>query len=525
MFRRHSQFSRLKRRASIFGGFGLAAALLLTGCTSAVSTEGAAASSAPKKGGTLHIIQGADVQPVSIMGQNNPNFSINRLIFNSLIEYEHKTLTPQPSLATSWKVSPDGTNITFELQKGVKFHDGRAFTAADVIASLQVIQRPTTSSQMRHDALLITDMVATGDSEVTLTLSHGTSNIFDLFDMMPIIDINTVDALFTGKTFNGTGPFQVDSYTPGQGFKLSRNNSYWKKGLPYLDGVDITVVRNSQSMLSSLRAGQSELALDLAPLDASSVKGDPNFELVASDANDSTYYIASNVNVPLLAKKEVRQGISYAIDRARILKQVLGDIGSVTSLPWSPASSAYDKTKVNHYTYNEAKAKSMLADAGAAGQSVNIYYDSGFGPNAGIVEIVQFNLKQAGLDPVVVPQQSSEFHQNLISGGLNGLFVSGHGFGQISPVTLIKGSFPFNADKNASLFVNQEYKDLATELWTETDPAKQKVTIDKVNDLLLDQQFVSDLVNSSHTYTISKKLHGLEWTMLDYINLDKAYLG
>jgi peptide/nickel transport system substrate-binding protein len=315
----------------------------------------------------------------------------------------------------------------------------------------------------------------------------------------------------------------MQDYKPGQGFSLVRNDSYWKQGRPYLDGVDVTVVRDSQSMVSSLRSGQSQLALDVAPLDGKTLAGDANLELIKSDANDSTYYLGSNVTVPLLSDKRVRQAIAYSIDRDRILQQVFGGVGTVTSLPWSPNSPAYDASLVNHYAFDVNKAKALLADAGKTGAALNVYYDSGFAPNVGLAEIIQYDLTQAGLVPNMQPLQSSDFLDKLRSGGFNGLFMTGHGFGQLSPATLVKGAFPYNADKNASTFVNADYKKLANALWT--SPTLDPQAVKSLNDFLLDQQFVSDLVNYTHTYAVSKKLKGLNWTMLDYIDLDEAYLA
>jgi peptide/nickel transport system substrate-binding protein len=513
--------SHLLRRAV---ATGLALSLLAAaGCESAVDQQGQA-SSGPSRGGTVRIVQGADVQPATLMSQNNPNFSLNRLVFNSLIQYDHKTLEPQPELASAWEVSPDGKTYTFTLRTGVKFHDGRAFTAADVVADLKIVQRPEVASQVKGIAKQIATMQAQGDDKVVITFKTALSNVLDLFLMMPVIDPDTADDLFAGRTFNGTGPFTVQKYTPGQGFQLKRNPNYWVKDRPYLDGVDISVVRDSQSMLSSLKSGQSQLALDLAPLDASTVKGDPAYKLIEADAHDSVSYVGYNVTVPLLSDKMVRQAISYAIDRKRILTQVLGNIGTTTSLPWAPSSPAYDQSKLDHYSHDVAKAKSMLQHAGAIGKPVNVYYDSGFGPNNGLAEIVQFDLTAAGLKPRLQPLQASDFLSRLRSGGFDGMFLTGHGFGQLNPATLLGGAFPFNFAKNASSFDNQQYKELAQKVWF--IPGKPaKATLDQVNDFLLDQQFVSDLVTGSHTYAINSKLQGLSWTMLDYIDLDNAYLS
>ena len=508
-------------KAAALVSFSLTLALAVTGCESAVNQQDAA-DGKPKRGGTLRIVQGADVQPATLMAQNNPNFSLTGTVFNSLIDYNHKTLEPEPELATAWERSADGTTLTFTLRKDVKFHDGRAFTAEDVIADLKILQRPEVASQVKAIANQIDTMRADGDDKVTITFKSAMSNTFDLFLMMPVIDPKTADQLFTGKSFNGTGPFVVKKYTPGQGFSLARNEHYWQSGQPYLDAVDISVVRDSQSMLSSLKSGQSQLALDLAPLDATTVKDDPAYNLVEADANDSVAYVGYNVTVPLLSNKLVRQAISQSIDRKRILSQVLGNIGQTTSLPWAPSSPAYDAAKAGHYNRDMAKAKDLLAQAGATGAAVNVYYDAGFGPNTGLAEIIQFDLTEAGLKPNLQPLQASDFLNKLRTGGFNGMFLTGHGFGQLNPATLLTGAFPFNSAKNASSFDNQQYKDLSAKVMFSSKPDKQ--LLGEVNEFLLDQQFVSDLVTSSHTFATSSRLQGLSYTMLDYIDLDNAYL-
>jgi peptide/nickel transport system substrate-binding protein len=304
-----------------------------------------------------------------------------------------------------------------------------------------------------------------------------------------------------------------------------RNEQYWKDGRPYLDGVEVAVVTESSSAVSSLRSGQSQLALDLAPLDAAALKDSPGFQLVPSDAQDSVFYLGQNVTVPPLDKPEVRQAIAWAIDRDRVLSQVLGGIGHTSSLPWSSFSPAFDATKRDTYRHDPAKAKQLLTQAGASGAHVNIYYNAGFAPNAGIAEIVQFDLTQAGLKVSPKPLQAADFLTLLAGSGIPGLFVNVHGFGQLHPATLVKGAFPFNADANAEQFTSQQYTDLAAKMWTTTDARAAKAVYSEMNDLFISQQFVTDLVVSSHTYTISTQLNGLAWNMFDYINLDEAYLS
>ena len=497
-------------------------ALALSGCESAVNSQQAEAGS--KRGGTLTIVQSADIDPATFLAQNNPNFSIIRLVFNTLTAEDHDSLQPTPELATSWNISPDGQTVVLKLRHGVTFHSGRPFTADDVIFTLKALQREDVVSQFKHVATAISSMEVDGDHTLTLKFAHPVSNLFDLFEVMPIVDKNTFDDLLAGKTFNGTGPFEVKRYTPGAGVELKKYDHYWKHGHPYLDGVHISVQSQSQSMLSSLRSGQSQLALDLAPLDTAAVRNDPNFKVVASNANDAAYYVASNVKIPPLNSREVRQGIAWAIDRNRILQQALGGIGRTSSLPWSPSSPAFDPSKADTYSQNISRAKQLIHDAGATGKRVNVVYNSGFPTNQAIAEIVQFNLKAVGLQAKLVPLQAADFLAKLGTGDLPGLFVNVHGFGQLSPATLVKGAFPFNADSNASNFDSNRYRDIAQRLWTATDDGSTQAAYQQVNDFLLTQQFVSDLVVSAHTFTISTDLRDLRYNMYDYLDLDDAYL-
>ncbi len=517
----HTAFRQGRTRLALASA--VVAALALGGC--AADAGGETPAGEPRSGGTATIVQSVDISPATIMTQNTPNLSLTRLVFNNLVDLDHETLEPIPQLATSWEVSDDSSRITFELRDDVTYHDGRPFTADDVISSIEAIQREDVPSQLKHVAMQVTEMTADGDASVTIQLGRSVSNLWDLFALMPIIDVNTFDDLLAGTAFNGTGAFVVEEYTPGQGVSLVKNETYWIDGLPYLDAVDIDVVRDSQSMASTVRSGQAQLALNLAPLDAEALAGDPSFAILQSDARDTNYYVASNVNVPLLSDPMVRQAISYAVDRERIVDQVLRGNGTATSLPWAPSSPAFDEDLVDTYAYDPDRAADMLDEAGVTGEAVNLYYDANFGAAAGIAEIVQFNLTEAGLNAASMPLQAGEFNERLRGGTLDGLFISIHGFNQISPATLVKGAFPFNAEGNASQFDDEEYKALAEELWSESDPAALQDVYDRLNQFFLDQQFVSDLVNSAATYSTAAAVQGVDITMLDYLVLDEAYLS
>ncbi|MEU6371999.1 ABC transporter substrate-binding protein [Streptomyces sp. NPDC046909] len=511
-------------RRGLLAAIGVGGALLAVPACRSAAEESTGKGSA-RKGGTLKIAQTADIAPATLFGQNNPNFTIARTVFNTLTEYDHKTLDPKPGLAESWTIAADQKSITLKLRKGVTFHSGRPFTSADVAFALENLTKETTASQLKHVALAIEKITEDDEHTITLDLAHPVSNLFDLFEILLIVDKESIDELLKGTKIIGTGPFEVANYTPGTGFELKKYDGYWEKGVPSLDAVEVTVVGQSSSMVSSLRSGGTHLLVDVAPLDAAAVKGDDRFEVTVSDAHDSGFYVASNVKVKPLDDKRVRQAVAWAVDRDRILSQVLGGIGTVTSLPWATSSPAYDKTKAAHYRRDLAKAKALIKEAGASGKTVKVVYNAGLATNAKIAEIVQYDLTQIGLKAKAEPLQAPDFLARLQSGALPGLFINGHGFGQLHPATLVKGAFPFNAEKNASNFDSDEYRALADALWKATEESAAKEASDRLNDLLLEEQFVSDLVASSHTFTRSTKVRGLNWTMYDYLDLDATTVG
>lgn len=501
------------------------AAFVIPGCSTGNENVTEGGTSGPVRGGTLRIVQSSDVFLSRIFSVTNVNFPITRTVFNPLTEYDHTTLEPKPVLAESWELADGGATVTFRLREGVTFHTGRPFTSEDVAWAVTILQQDDVFSHIDPVANAVADVSTKGDHEVTIRLEHPVSNLFDLFETMPIPDQETFAELQEGETVVGTGPFKVDSYTPGTGFSLSRYEDYWKPDQPYLDGVEISIISQSQSMLSSLRAGQADLVVSLLPADAATLRDDPGYEIVIAEPSDSCFYIGHNVKVEPLNDKRVRQAIAWAVDRERIVDQVLAGIGAASSLPWAPSSPAYDEAKVSHYSYDIDRAKALLAEAGASGAEINVAYNAGLPTPPKVAEIVLFNLVEAGLKATAMPMQPADLGAAVIGGEIPGLWIGIHGLNHMHPASLVTGGISFNADHNPSNFTSETYQQLAGELWKTGDEATARTASDQINDLLLDEQFVSDLVVSDYTYTTTTKLRGLTWNMANSINLDEAYLA
>ena len=146
------------RRQLLMGSAGALALMALPGCDRSAVKEAATGSTASGVK-TLVMTQSSDFQTGTMMAQNNPNLSIMRVIFNTLTEYDPKTMEPKPSLASSWKMSDDQKTLTLDLRTDVLFHNGAKFTSADVLAAIAFLQKDGVPSQVKHNGKIVTELI------------------------------------------------------------------------------------------------------------------------------------------------------------------------------------------------------------------------------------------------------------------------------------------------------------------------------------------------------------------------------
>ncbi|MFB7394606.1 ABC transporter substrate-binding protein [Streptomyces sp. NPDC056191] len=508
------------------GGGTLLLGLGLAGCRSAVSEAEAPAGKAgtgPRRGGTVTVAVNSDFTPSLLFAQSGQSLQ-QRLIYNTLTRYDDE-LKPQPELATSWGYAEDGRSITLRLRTGVTFHDGRPFTADDVVFAVKNLQNPLRAAQLRATAAAVTGFEKRGDHELVLRLAHPVNNLFDLFEFMIITDRNSVEDAVTGKKLNGTGPFRLTRWSPGTGLSLTRNETYWQPDRPYLDGVELRVVPQADALLSSLRTGQSQLSFSVPGKNLAVVASTPELAISEYTTGGGAYYLGVNTTVAPLNDKTVRQALARAIDRERILKQVLGGYGLASATPWPKSSPAFTEAGRTHYTYDPGKARELLKSAGHTRLDLPLLHINLPGDTA-VAEAIQYDLKQIGVQVTLQPTDPATAQKNLISQKMPGLWTMSHGFAQVQPSTLAVSAYPFNEAKNTSKFRSAAYTKIVREAWTTPGTgARANALRQQITDTLLDEAFIIDLVIRGAVQVSAKKLRGVTLNKFSYLNLDDAYLA
>lgn len=321
-------------------------------------------------------------------------------LYNTLIELDD-SLKLVPSLAKSWHFSEDKRTITFFLRNDVFFHDdacfengtGRKFTAADVVYSLGRIIDPATASP---GAWIFNDRV---DSAHPFTVIDDTTFQIRLVKpFQPILGILSMQYCSIvakeavekyGTSFRahpvGTGPFKMVSWTEGQALILKKNERYFEvdstgKKLPYLDGIKISFYDSKATEFLEFRQGRLDFINDIDPSFKDEVltkTGSLKKQWIGKIILDKHEYLSieyfgilSDTTNPLLKNsplrnKKIRQAMSHAIDRKKLMLYIRNSIGTPALSGFIPAGvPGFDSAKVKGYEYNPAKARQLLKEAG-----------------------------------------------------------------------------------------------------------------------------------------------------------------
>jgi peptide/nickel transport system substrate-binding protein len=521
----------LDRRSLLKGlaALGLAATTVgVAGCESAVSQASSTGGSAgtPVRGGTVSAGITADLIPGNLLTNSTTGITtVVGLVFDTLIRYPNDRVEPTPRLATSWELARDGRSLTLELRADVTFHSGRPFTSKDVEFSLRTYADPLWTAQLKSTAAAITSYDTSAPHRVVLAFAHPLGNVFDLLDTAPILDRETVDQLRTGQKIVGTGPFRLTSWTPNASLRFDRNPDYWVPERPYVDAVDVHVISDAKALLSALKSGQVDFANGLGSLDIENVTKGDGFHELRLEGAEQQLYVGSNVTAKPLDDVRLRRAVAFALDRDRVVAEVLRGSGYPINLPWPTYSPAYDEAANSTFSLDPAKAKALVAELGPL-EPLPLTYNPTPTQTA-TAAIVQANLAAVGIPVTLDPVDGAQFVKQLIGAKFQGLWLATHSWAQYTPSTLTVSAYPFNAHKNASQYSADRYTRDADAAWAVADGHSAAATqaYGKVSEDLLDAAFLAEIAVLLPQWVTSSRLRGVSYTKRMELQLADAWVA
>jgi peptide/nickel transport system substrate-binding protein len=494
------------------------------GSVTSPTTAAAAAGGTPKKGGTLKISQPIPITPFEFQ-QLGPHTATTILgVFDTLIRFDANQ-QPQPSLAESWSFNADKTELTFKLRQGVLYHTGRAFTSDDVKFNLTRVQDPKVASQLAGQAKTITDMTLPDKQTIVLKFAQPNPAIFDALNILAILDSETAANLEGAKQVIGTGPFVWKDYVPGSKVTLVRNDKYWQSGKPYLDGIELQITDDKQSMVTAVESGQRDLAWQVLPQDLNRLKSNPQAMSVVSDAGAQFYYIGVNTQGEGVTDKRVRQAFDFAIDRKRITDTLIFGLVQPDTIAWPHSSPAYNATISNSVTFDLDKAKQLFQAASVAPNTTFTIEVNAQDPiNGKIAQIVQSDLTKINIKLDIQSVENSVFQSKLQQAGFKQLFANTEGFSNFNPGAWFITAYPVRIPDNASKFTPPEYSDLIKKMQVEPDPTKLKALYDQIDTMLLDGAFNLCICQAPQGWVLQKSVKGFAYDTFNFIQLGDVWL-
>ncbi len=319
-----------------------------------------------------------------------------------------------PGLASSWTVSDDGLVYTFSLRPGVRFHDGTAFTAADVVFSLDRARGPGSVNAQKALFAPIAAVEAVDPLTVRITLARPTGSFAWSLGWGDAVMVAPESAATNRTRPVGTGPFRFHRWVVGDRVELVAADAYWGPR-PALRRVVFKVIPDPTAAAAAVLAGDVDAFANIpAPESLALFEADPRFIVVVGNTEGETILALNHRRAPF-DDLRVRRALGHAIDRRAVIDGAMFGHGTPIGSHFSPAHPAYvDLT--DRTPYDPGIAKILLAEAG---------YPDGFAATLKLPppsyarrggEIVAAQLAEVGIEVEIIPFEWAQWLAQVFRG-------------------------------------------------------------------------------------------------------------
>jgi peptide/nickel transport system substrate-binding protein len=413
------------------------------------------------------------------------------------LSFSNSDLELEPKLAEKWEPNDDGSEWTFTIRQGVKFHSGATLVADDIVQTFEKLINPKGGSANAQSALggVLSpgNIEAPDDGTVVFHLDAPNGNFPTLVSSAnynAIIIPADLDPADWSKTFEGTGPFKLQSFTPKQGAKFVRNDAYWgDKANP--DSMELKFYDDEAPMVLGIQGDEVDFVEHFSVSGGKALLSDPNVQVIA--IRTATHrQVHMRTDKDPFTDKRVRQAIALSIDRAALvdgLWEGKADLGNDS--PFAPVYPATD-TSVAQREQDIEQAKQLLADAGASNITVELDTWNGF-EIPDLAQLIKQNAAEIGVTINLKITDAATYYGDGVFGksrwldSVMGITDYGH-----RPVPNVYLTAALSGDPkvgvwNSAHFKNDQYDSLVKQYVAALDEDSQKGVAKQIQELLLDE--------------------------------------
>jgi peptide/nickel transport system substrate-binding protein len=484
------------RRGSIIGmSVPLLDAILTTqGASAATSSRARKVARAAKAGGTMRVAistPAAAVNPLTVAdagGLCMLNQTGEFLVFDSNLK-----LALQPMLATSWSPNSNGTVWTFHLRQGVKFHNGQAMTADDVVYTFQQLSSPKNASNALstfQGVLSPSGVKKVNASTVAFHLEAPNGNFPYLVssdNYNAIIVPAGTDYAKWQSTFVGTGAFKLGSYTQGVGATFTANPDYWGTK-PLLNGTSFKFFSSQAPQILALQGNEVDVVGQFVPFGATQLLHSSSYNIIRLKSSNHRE-LSMRCDTAPFTDFRVRQAVAYTLNRTGMVSALLAGYGLIgNDTPFAPSFPS--SVAMPQRSQNIAKAKALLSAAGhphgfSTSLKTEIYEEVG-----SLAQVIKANAAQAGININLTIESQSAYYGKATFGNSDWLdgTMSLVDYGSRGvPNVFLNAPLVSTGPWNAAHFKNPAYDSLVKQYVAAVDLQSQRKTAAKIETILLEK--------------------------------------
>ncbi len=352
---------RRTRRRVLGAALALGLASLLAACSGqAIPGAESVGPGAPVDGGTLRVgfVGGGAADTLDGAIATNLGDTARAVNMYNALLYRDDAFALKPMLATSVDPNTDATVWTAHLRTDVKFSDGTPMTSRDVVASIERIVDPDDPKNGAAGLGHLTEVVAIDDFTVEFRLSQPDSA---LDDSLGQYTMTIVPEDFDPTAPVGTGPFRLQSFTPGQSTVLERNPFYWGDDVPFLDAIELLNFNDTDALINALLSSQVDAVAQIPAALADVIDSDARMQILNSETGMWLPF-TMRTDVAPFDDERVRQAFRLVVDREQMVEQVLSGYGTIGNDMFASFDPAYPNFPQR--TQDIEEAKRLLAEAG-----------------------------------------------------------------------------------------------------------------------------------------------------------------
>ncbi|MGZ4779190.1 MAG: ABC transporter substrate-binding protein [Thermoanaerobaculia bacterium] len=428
-------------------------------------------------------------------------------------------LTPSgdyaPDVAEKWE-TPDDKTIIFHLNPTAKFQDGRPVTAKDFKFTFDSVMNPDFPSPKRSGYDAVASFDAPDDHTFIIRLKQPNAGIFDNLTYM-LVPQNADPNTFSKQPVLA-GPYKVTEFKTDDRVAMQAFPG-WVGGAPKIANVLVRIIPDATTRVLELRRGTVQFAINSVPYDqVDQFRKDADFNVMTSHGG-AYQYIAFNLKDPILAKKQVRQAIAHAIDRNRIVRDLLHGYGSVTNTMFPPGHWARAEN-LPDYPYDPNKARALLDAAGypdpdgPQGPKPRfklLFKTSTDAESNQQAEMMQQMLHEVGIDMQIQTSEFGTFMDDIKNGRFQMFSLRRAGISDPDfYYTIFHSKSLAPNGQNRGYYVNPRVDKLIEEGRSTFDRAKRKTAYDEIQRIVADELPYVSLYHRDNVAIMRKNISGFE---------------